>query len=257
MPASDYHSTKLIGGEIMNFTFQLLDFHAKRYKCVNSTTSDIHKLSEIDNCTVSDRYKESDIVDVVVARETPGQIVAAVLGLVFGLVMVYLVVYYYWWYFRFVWMTLRNSAILGSVNREQKMRLVRRRQRETTGAGGSGVEADGVDEEPAAAACVYDVFVSYCETNRNWILEEFLPNMDQCSDIRVCLHERDFQVMFVTIWWIECSHSFYVCHLQVGLSILENIIRCMDTSRCILLVVSENFLLSQWCQFEMHLAQHR
>lgn len=31
----------------------------------------------------------------------------------------------------------------------------------------------------------------------------------------------------------------------------------MDRSRCLMLVVSESFLLSKWCQFEMHLAQHR
>lgn len=49
----------------------------------------------------------------------------------------------------------------------------------------------------------------------------------------------------------------FATYTQVGLGILENIIQCMDQSRCLLLVVSENFLLSQWCQFEMHLAQHR
>lgn len=31
----------------------------------------------------------------------------------------------------------------------------------------------------------------------------------------------------------------------------------MDQSRTLLLVMSESFLLSHWCQFEMHLAQHR
>ncbi|KAJ8707766.1 hypothetical protein PYW07_011443 [Mythimna separata] len=45
--------------------------------------------------------------------------------------------------------------------------------------------------------------------------------------------------------------------LMVGLSILENIVSCMDRSRSIMLILSQRFLLSQWCQFEMHLAQHR
>lgn len=31
----------------------------------------------------------------------------------------------------------------------------------------------------------------------------------------------------------------------------------MDRSRVLLLVMSESFLSSNWCQFEMHLAQHR
>lgn len=45
--------------------------------------------------------------------------------------------------------------------------------------------------------------------------------------------------------------------LQVGTSILENIINSMDQSRWILLVLSKAFLQSHWCQFELHLAQHR
>lgn len=82
----------------------------------------------------------------------------------------------------------------------------------------------------------YDVFVSYCEHDRGWVLDHFLPNVENNSDLSVCLHERDF---------------------QVGLSILENIISCMDRSRTLLMVLSEKFLQSRWCQFEMHLAQHR
>lgn len=44
---------------------------------------------------------------------------------------------------------------------------------------------------------------------------------------------------------------------QIGLSILENIVECMDRSHAILLVVSSAFVRSKWCQFEMHLAQYR
>lgn len=43
----------------------------------------------------------------------------------------------------------------------------------------------------------------------------------------------------------------------MGLSILENIIGSIDSSRNIILVLSKAFLKSQWCQYEMHLAQHR
>jgi hypothetical protein len=82
----------------------------------------------------------------------------------------------------------------------------------------------------------YDVFVSYSDKDRTWVLDELIPNIEKRAEINICLHERDF---------------------QVGLSILENIIQCMDKSRCLLLVVSESFLKSNWCAFEMHLAQHR
>ncbi|XP_013185473.1 toll-like receptor 6 [Amyelois transitella] len=82
----------------------------------------------------------------------------------------------------------------------------------------------------------YDVFVSYCHDDRAWMLDQLLPHLEMDCNVSVCLHERDF---------------------QVGLSILENIVSCMDRSRTITLVISRQFLLSQWCQFEMHLAQHR
>ncbi|XP_013146634.1 PREDICTED: toll-like receptor 6 [Papilio polytes] len=82
----------------------------------------------------------------------------------------------------------------------------------------------------------YDVFVSYCHEDRGWVLDQLLPHVEVDANVSVCLHERDF---------------------MVGLSILENIVSCMDRSKTILLILSQKFLLSQWCQFEMHLAQHR
>ncbi|XP_071441612.1 toll-like receptor 2 [Hetaerina americana] len=98
-----------------------------------------------------------------------------------------------------------------------------------------------------ANAYNYDVFVSYSDHDRQWVLNKLLPKLEMKNDIgddskqcgpafKVCLHERDF---------------------QVGSSILENIMSCMDNSRMILLVVSSTFIRSQWCQFEMDLAQHR
>uniref|UniRef100_A0A1B6HXK5 TIR domain-containing protein n=1 Tax=Homalodisca liturata TaxID=320908 RepID=A0A1B6HXK5_9HEMI len=82
----------------------------------------------------------------------------------------------------------------------------------------------------------YDVFVSYSDVDRSWILDQLIPNIEGDSDISLCFHERDF---------------------KVGLGILENIIECMDRSRALLLIVSSAFVRSKWCQFEMHLAQYR
>lgn len=214
---------KLIDNVIRNFTYQLLDFDDGSYKCINTTTTRSYRLDMIANCSAQERRLDADdeYEDLVPLVDSPRYIVAAVLGSVAVAVPGFLLLYYYWWYIRFVWMTLRNSAILSSLRREKNQRLI---------------QDNASDDGSAAGTFTYDVFVSYCESNRDWILGEFLPNMDQCSDIKVCLHERDF---------------------QVGLSILENIIHCMDASRYLLLVVSQSFLLSQWCQFEMHLAQHR
>lgn len=82
----------------------------------------------------------------------------------------------------------------------------------------------------------YDVFISYCDKDRSWVLNNLIKNLECDLDIKLCLHERDF---------------------QVGMSILENIFSSMDNSRYILLVISHSFLKSNWCQFELHLAQHR
>ncbi|CAG4978370.1 unnamed protein product [Colias eurytheme] len=112
--------------------------------------------------------------------------------------------------FRYFLITMRNSAMLSLIN-----------------------EKNVVDETKIFN---YDVFVSYCNEDRAWVLDQLLPHVEKDCNISVCLHERDF---------------------QVGLSILENIVSCMDRSRFIMLIISRRFLLSQWCQFEMHLAQHR
>ncbi|KAL0273402.1 UNVERIFIED_CONTAM: hypothetical protein PYX00_006072 [Menopon gallinae] len=82
----------------------------------------------------------------------------------------------------------------------------------------------------------YDAFVSYTDSDRPWVIEELIPNLEKLQNVKICLHERDF---------------------QVGISILENIVTCIDKSRCIILVVSQAFVSSQWCQYEMHLAYHR
>lgn len=47
---------------------------------------------------------------------------------------------------------------------------------------------------------LYDVFVSYSDPNRQWVLEELIPNLEVSSAIKVCLHERDFQVSISEKW---------------------------------------------------------
>ncbi|KAG5678635.1 hypothetical protein PVAND_008291 [Polypedilum vanderplanki] len=117
----------------------------------------------------------------------------------------------------------KNSIILSLDNEDKKTLMMTNRKKSLTSGG-------IIDEYQ------YDVFVSYSDKDRSWVLDELIPNIEKRAEINICLHERDF---------------------QVGLSILENIIQCMDRSRCLLLVVSESFLKSNWCAFEMHLAQHR
>lgn len=120
------------------------------------------------------------------------------------------ITYWKWWYIRYFAILVKNATVLSFMSHEE--------------------------DSSTDYIYNYDIFMSYSDQNREWVLNSLLPNLEFKSKVRVCLHERDF---------------------QVGISILENIISSIDRSRCILLVISQSFLRSQWCQFELHLAQHR
>lgn len=91
-------------------------------------------------------------------------------------------------------------------------------------------------KEEEAPPIIYSAFVSYSDKDRSWVLQHLLPRLEAWSDVNVCLHERDF---------------------KVGMSIMDNITYSMERSRNLVLVLSQAFVMSQWCQFELHLAQHR
>jgi hypothetical protein len=95
----------------------------------------------------------------------------------------------------------------------------------------------------------YDTFISYHNQDRNFILEKFLPEIEDQSDessnngdienktgFKVCLHERDF---------------------EAGMPISENIVEAVDRSKKVVICISKSYLESQWCTFEMNLAYHR
>ena len=81
----------------------------------------------------------------------------------------------------------------------------------------------------------YDIFVSYSNLDEDKVsqiiksLEEYNP------PFRVALHYRDF---------------------IPGKSVAENIINCIETSKCTLMIVSMNFVRSEWCCYEFKAAHH-
>ena len=81
----------------------------------------------------------------------------------------------------------------------------------------------------------YDVFVSYSNLDEDKVsqiiksLEEYNP------PFRVALHYRDF---------------------IPGKSVAENIINCIESSKCTLMIVSMNFVRSEWCCYEFKAAHH-
>ncbi|KFM77858.1 Toll-like receptor 2, partial [Stegodyphus mimosarum] len=83
----------------------------------------------------------------------------------------------------------------------------------------------------------YDAFLSYNSANTPWVVTYLIPALEvQEPKFKLCVHERDF---------------------QVGSLITENILEAIDASRKVILILSESFIKSEWCMFELHMAQHK
>lgn len=230
----------------MNFDFLLLDYNENDYKCIDhyygkdGEGERILHFYEVEPCLYNDEPTTAESTTDDESNEEPSQSTEhpiytttpniprhfksfdfMYLYFLLGIPFVMLAALWFWKRadIKYFFAIFKNSIIL-SLDKDDKKALMM-----TNRKGKSN--ADNF---------IYDVFVSYSEKDRPWVLDELIPNIEKRTEINICLHERDF---------------------QVGMSILENIIQCMDKSRCLLLVVSESFLKSNWCAFEMHLAQHR
>lgn len=87
----------------------------------------------------------------------------------------------------------------------------------------------------------FDAFVAYSQQDSDWVLKNLvwqletkLQNHDQ--RFHLCLHQRDF---------------------TVGAPIAENIINSIERSRHTILVISSNFVRSEWCLMEFRTAFHQ
>lgn len=188
----------------MKGDFLIFDYSDEAYNCFILDEGISAHFYELDTCN----HKPRDNIDDVIRSSNSKLIALMVIPLLLLPVLAFGFVFRR--SFKYFIITMRNTALLSLIHKP-----------------------DVKDED---AIFNYDVFVSYCNEDRAWVLDHLLPHVENDCNVSVCLHERDF---------------------QVGLSILENIVSCMDRSRSIMLVISQRFLLSQWCQFEMHLAQHR
>jgi len=78
----------------------------------------------------------------------------------------------------------------------------------------------------------YDVFVSYSHENKGWIDSWLLPKLE-AAGVRVCIDFRDF---------------------DFGATIVSEMERAVLQSRKILLVLTPEYLASEWAEFESTLA---
>ena len=90
----------------------------------------------------------------------------------------------------------------------------------------------------------YDAFVAYHNDDLNWVRDELFKHLDteggesdleyQSNRFRLCIHARDF---------------------TPGIPIEDNIVRAIENSRKTILVLSQKFLTTGWCEFELQMAR--
>ncbi|XP_058402864.1 toll-like receptor 10 [Diceros bicornis minor] len=82
----------------------------------------------------------------------------------------------------------------------------------------------------------FHVFISYSEPDSAWVKHELIPNLEkEVGSVLICLHEGNF---------------------DPGKSITENVINCTEKNYKIILVLSPNFVQSEWCHYEPYFAHH-
>uniref|UniRef100_UPI003AAFFBD6 toll-like receptor 2 n=1 Tax=Centroberyx gerrardi TaxID=166262 RepID=UPI003AAFFBD6 len=130
------------------------------------------------------------------------------------------------WYLKMTWAWLRAKRSAAS----------RRRRR----------LGDGADSEPLLW---YDAFVSYSERDASWVEDFLVPELEDQREnngaavntqdprpLSLCLHKRDF---------------------LPGQWIVDNIMSAMERSRRTVFILSENFVRSDWCRYELDFSHFR
>uniref|UniRef100_A0A182SQG3 TIR domain-containing protein n=1 Tax=Anopheles maculatus TaxID=74869 RepID=A0A182SQG3_9DIPT len=84
---------------------------------------------------------------------------------------------------------------------------------------------------------LFDAFISYSSKDEAFVAEELAPMLEnEDPSYKLCLHYRDF---------------------PVGAYIADNILQAVESSRRTIMVLSENFIKSEWCRFEFKSAHHQ
>ena len=101
-----------------------------------------------------------------------------------------------------------------------------------------------IEREGYRSLFEYDAFVAYHNDDLNWVRDELFKHLDteggeadlddQSTRFRLCIHARDF---------------------TPGITIEDNIVRAIENSRKTILVLSQKFLTSGWCEFELQIAR--
>ena len=82
----------------------------------------------------------------------------------------------------------------------------------------------------------YDGFVVYSDGDRQWVHNIMLDEIENVMKLKLCVHHRDF---------------------IPGDDIDEQIVKSVHNSRKTLLILTKNFLASDWCLYEMKVARNK
>nr|XP_046273877.1 toll-like receptor 2 [Scatophagus argus] len=83
----------------------------------------------------------------------------------------------------------------------------------------------------------FDAFVSYSEMDSGWVEAHLVPEVEQVDPpLKLCLHKRDF----IPGGWI-----------------LDNIMDAIEKSHRTLFVLSQHFIQSEWCKYELDYTHFR
>ena len=86
----------------------------------------------------------------------------------------------------------------------------------------------------------YDAFVCYNSEDEQFVIRKLVPHLEGTwngrQGYKLCLHFRDF---------------------PLGAAIAESIVAAVENSKRVIIVLSENFLNSEWCHYEFQTAHHK
>ena len=82
----------------------------------------------------------------------------------------------------------------------------------------------------------YHAFVVYSDEDRQWVHNIMMDEIENVRKMNLCVHHRDF---------------------IPGEYIDEQIVSSVDNSRKTLLILTKNFLASDWCMYEMRVARNK
>lgn len=151
------------------YKVQLLDYSEQDYKCINSNSTKSYTVAELEPCSYVD-------TQILPTTDVPTDVLILYPILVVLSASVLIIFIYYRGYdIKYFCITCRNVTVLSLLDKDKRKLLNKKCKSE-------------IDEYS------YDVFVSYSEQNRDWVLDHLLPNIEQRDGINVCLHERDFKV---------------------------------------------------------------